>query len=302
MNRVILRLLQIRQWMSGYYQADLDSKLEALTFESLLDLVKSEKAGGNTSFNAQSFIGYIGQDYWALNIHYLLDQYSEAIDNQQVNLDDIFHAYQQTVVTAKPKQLNMLEQNMNQAWTAQIAETTANMSGAGKFVGKLYYGAKSVVKALWKGIKAIFKVFVKTITKMANYLKSLVRVLFREIREGLQSFAIGMKFLFGKREVITGEGTARIFSKFDFDMDCRMIYGRQISESELTTHIQELQKRTKGLEFAMMLTGKVIKMLMILLTGGWQVLLIKIGLAFKNLIKSLFSTLKTKAAKVAMSY
>lgn len=306
MNRVVLRLLQIRQWMSGYYQADLDGKMEALTFGSLLELAKVENEfnyqDNKKSFVPQAFIGYAGQNYWALNIHYLLDRYSEAIDNQEVNLDDLFDAYEQTVVTAKPKQLVHLEQNMNQAWTDQINETTAKMSTAGKFVGKLYYGVKSVVKALWKGIKTIFKLFVKAMTKIANYLKSLVRVLFREIREGVKSFALGMKFLFGKRTVTTGEGTTSIMTKYDFDMDCLTVYSKEVSATQAEAHVLQLQERTKGLEFAMKLTGKVIKMLITLITGGWQMLLIKIGLAFKNLIKSLLGELKSKVVKVAMNY
>ena len=111
-----------------------------------------------------------------------------------------------------------------------------------------------------------------------------------------------MKFLFGKREVITGEGENQIFTKYDFDMDCSVVYEGTLTEEVATEHITKLQERTQGLEFAMKLTGKVIKVLITLITGGWQLLLIKIGIAFKNLIKSLFGDIKGTAAKLVLGY
>ena len=284
-NGFLLRLLQVRQWMGGYYLGKLDSKIGKMTFRSMLAFTKAEVEHENIGFTLQKFVGYVGQNYWVLNVHYPLKQMIDNVDSQQVSSEDLFNEYSATLDRLKPNQQTNFDKNIKEAWKDINKENTTNLKSKEHCLRRIYYGVKTMVKSLWRGIKRLFRFLARSLVKLVNRIKNLAKILFREIREGLKVFATGMKFLFGKRTITTTNGQETITTNFDFDCDAKNAVSPNANATLINLHLKELQRLPKDLSFALAVTAVIIKWVLALLSGGWPKLVIQVGLTFRKMIR-----------------
>jgi len=284
-NGFLLRLLQVRQWMGGYYLGTLDSDIGKMTFGSMLEFTKAEVEHGNIDFTIQKFVGYVGQDFWVLNIHYPLKQMIKKVDSQEVSSEDLFNEYSATLDRLNPVQRDNFDKNIKEAWKDINKENSRNLKSDDHYLRRIYYGVRTMVKSLWRGIRRLFRFLARSIVKLVNRLKNLAKILFREIREGLKAFAAGMKFLFGKRTLTTTNGQETITTHFDFDCDAKNAVSPNASKGLIKLHLKALHRLPKDLNFALSVTAVIIKWILALIKGNWPKLVIQVGLTFRKMIR-----------------
>jgi hypothetical protein len=144
---------------------------------------------------------------------------------------------------------------------------------------------KSILQRIGGAIKHVFTWMKDKLQSLWNWLRSLVKIIYREIREGLKVFAHGMKFLFGTREIVTSGNAGELFTKFDLDADSVLINSGMAAD-QLKAHSEQVSYFGSSLLFSLTLTGRVIHWAIGLATGGsWAEVLIKLAQLFKAQVK-----------------
>lgn len=285
----LIRLLQLYQWTSGYYLGVIDGSLGKLTFDSFLELARSEVEKGNSDFKTNLLVGYIDNDYWVVNPHYLLGEFSYRPENFEPNIDDVFNLFENEYDKLSSKEKQHVDANMSFAWEKVNVGFSSDLKSSQNRFRRIYFGAKSLLKSFWTGIKNIFNSIktriIKVVSDLLNLVKNFVKYMYREIREALQLFSRGLKFLFFRKAV----GAKDCFTGFDFDMDSLTVYAGQLTDEVVKRHRQDLLLATTGLTFCLTFTGKLVNLILIT-TLNWPKFILEAGIMLKKLVKECFAT------------
>lgn len=284
----IIRISQLSQWISGYYIGRIDGEIGDCTFESFRQLAQSEVEHGNSDFEMGKLVGNISNEYWVVNPHYLFQEISVPETEPDIQISKVFSSYNDQYELLDDSEKSTVDSNMKLAWKSINIDQNCNMKSSADRFRRIYFGARSLLRSFWKGMKNIFNRLKESVIDFAsgffNVIKNFAKYLYREIREALQVFSRGLNFLFGKRELATGDCTA----KFDFDMDCITCFSCLLNDKSIGDYQQLLVANTTGLLFCMKLTGRVIHLL-IHAGLGWQSLIIQAGILLKQLVKECYS-------------
>lgn len=288
--RFSVRVAQIIQWVSGHYSGAIDGRFGSFTFESFLQLAQIEKERENVDFKIECLLGYAGNLYWIVNLHYLFGELSENVDAGE-GAENVFDSYRRFYDSLDEKERSQVDENVKKVWKQVNFDQRANMQSSNFRFRRIYLGARSLLRSFGRGVKSIFSWLKKKITNWAtdlfNLVRNFVKYLFREIREALRLFARGLHFLFSDREIVS-EGW---LTKFDFDMDSATYLTQPLTEEIVQDHKQKIATEVSGLWFCLTLTGKIIHF--IILTGlGWQNIVVQAGILLKNLVKDCFADRK----------
>ncbi|MDO9040234.1 MAG: hypothetical protein Q7U65_02560, partial [Bacteroidota bacterium] len=225
---------------------------------------------------------------WVVNPHYLLEEMTLAESTPIGTISRVFSSF-----NAEYEQLNVdeketVDKNMRLAWKNINVGFSRDLKSTDYRFRRIYYGARSMLQSFLKGMKNIFKKLKDKVIELAsglfNLVKNFAKFLYREIREALQIFSRGLKFLTGNRELVTKE----CFTKFDFDIDCINYSPVPLPDSALKEHQQLHIATTTGLTFCLTLTGRIIHFAVIAALG-WHRLIIEAGIMLKQLVKESYS-------------
>jgi hypothetical protein len=284
----IIRLSQISQWISGYYLGKIDGELGHFTFESFRQLGQAEVEHGNSDFEMGRLVGHLSDDYWVVNPHYLFLEITVDEAEPPILISDVFSSYNTNYELLTEQEKDTVDKNMKIAWRDINVGQSDNMKSSADRFRRIYYGARSLLQSFWKGLKNIFNQLKETLMDITSGLFSMIKnfakFLYREIREALQIFSRGLKFLFVNREF----GTMGCISKFDFDMDNVTCFSGLLTQNTLLEHEQKLAAATTGLAFCLTLTGRIIR-LAVSASIGWPQLILEAGSMLKQLVKECFS-------------
>lgn len=284
----IIRLSQIAQWISGYYLGTIDGKLGELTFDSFHQLAKNEVENGNVDFKLNLFVGYVSDDYWVVNPHYLLEEMTLAQTTPTGTISRVFSSFNAEYEQLDANEKETVDKNMRLAWKNINIGFSNDLKSTNYRFRRIYYGARSMLQSFLKGMKSIFKKLKDKIIELAsglfNLVKNFAKFLYREIREALHIFSRGLKFLTGNRELVTKD----CFTKFFFDMDCVNYSPVPLTENIRKEHQQLNIATTTGLTFCLTLTGRIIHFA-IIVSLGWHRLIIEAGIMLKQLVKESYS-------------
>jgi hypothetical protein len=287
-GKFVVRLLQLSQWISGYYLGQIDGELGELTFSSFLQLAQGEAESGNTNFKMNLFVGYIADDFWVVNPHYLLDDVVLSAADQQATTSTVFESFGQEYERLNDDDKETVDKNMRAAWKSMNVNFSSDLKSSAHRFRRIYYGARSLLQSFWKGLKNIFSRLkdkaIDLASGLLNQVKNFAKFIYREIREALQIFSRGMKFLFGSRKLTTTDSITR----FDFDMDSITGSPEALTDSSLKEHRQLLVATTTGLTFCLKLTGRIIR-LAVIASMGWHKLVLEAGIMLRKLIKECYS-------------
>lgn len=300
-NNFILRLIQVRLWMFGSYTGTLDNSIGKMSFEAFLELENTEQAldtDGN-NFKLKEFIAYVDEQYWIVNSRYFFNHFIQHIDKHKGRIDNLLVKYEQL---KGDKDFEEVEQK---AWRDINIKASENLKSSTKFGRRVYFGVKSIIKSIGNKIKQFFNFLMKTAKKIFNIFKNIIKVLYREIREGIRSYIQGMAFLFGKRKIETYSTEKpeeiSVISDFDFDCDCVSI-NLINDKAACKIHSKRIMDYSKSLLFCLTLTGRAIHWIIAFSTGaGWSKLLIVIAKIFKRIIKDKLLT-RRDGFKLEMTY
>ena len=283
-NQFLVRLLQLHQWTNGYYNGVIDSNLGRRTFRSIREIDKDIKVLKLRfvlyQLNPQS-------GTWLLNIRYLFAEMIDSLDafKEQDDFETVVQKYELEI--ANNPNIQNQKRRIDQELSKTIKEINKNR--VNNKMRRIYFGVRSLARSIVRGMARLIQLIVKGLKFIYRLLRNFVLLLYREIREGLRKFGQGIAFLFGKRQITTSftDGRPAIVTRFDFDCDVRSFANLDAGQ-HITRHRINCHSITHNLEFALVLTAKIIEWTFQAVRLTWVTILIRIALYFRKQIKAFF--------------
>ena len=298
-NRFMCRLLQVKLWMMGLYQGKLDRVFGPVTMtalnEFMMTVLEEERNGrrelGKIMYN-------LGNDQCMVNIHHLLTEYFIPTENsevspEQTSVSQVFDFVledkapivtfssrnQRNMQTDREKLTGSLKNELRTESQKVINPNTRNLRQykAKKGIAKFFHNVFKFVKNVYDKIKTLFK-------KLFRLVKKVAKIIYSEIKEALQTFRDGLKFLFGNRII---NPTSSITSDYGVDFDGITIIHSKPSTQDIKTHTEELKKYSSAIYPTLNFIKNVIKWGIQFATGalGWVKILLAIAKIFKEIIR-----------------
>ena len=267
-NRFVVRLVQVRQWMRGFYHGRLDSDFGPVTLQSLVEFAEVHEVDLDDML-VKAGHDKEGGDHWCLNFVELF-RCMEMCDRsgKAETVNGLVGEFEDQMGEMAGGKKNKVMMGVGNSFKAYGEETKSNIREG----RRVYYGSRSLVRSLSAGIKNVIAFFVKGAKRIAKIAQNLAKLLFRMLREGLRVLGRGLGFLFGKRTITTRQGAdVAAVTKFDFDMDVHGFFRPGLGREALALHRESLQGVVNGLMFSMELTGTVLNIVVNVLKGpvGW---------------------------------
>ncbi len=294
-NLFLVRLIQVRQWMNGYYYGRLDSQPGDRTFQSIVEFTEEEDLKKLRLKYILTRLGQNQKGFWLLNVQYYFDCL--------VTLDHKASSETSTsLITLYEKEIEKENGIFNnkrtkKAWEEYNLELQEGLDGPAHRIRRFYFGVKSLIKSIGRVIHRVIRFLIKGVKIVLRILKNFIKIIYKEIREGTKNFFDGMQFLFGKRSIETvAPNGSIVLTNYGFDFDTTVFMSTNLPQETLNLHIQECMKRTHNLHFSLTLCGKVLKWVFHIATSSlsWPRLAIKIAFYFKGLIIKFFKERKRR--------
>jgi hypothetical protein len=291
-NKYLIRLIQVFQWTNGYYYGKLDSEVGDRTFSALDDMSDySRKLRLKFILSKLSDRHDGSRGFWILNVKYLLDKLADIIAEQskEVTTRELLEKYEEEFQGEDEDKARIGNEAMDRGYREIVEENEEDLKEHGGAIRRIYYGIRSIARTLIKAFADIIQILKRGIKRLIYLVKNLVKIVYKEIREGVRKFGEGMQFLFGHRifQTITHDNKA-IYTKFDFDFDTLSYVPDQTTQLERISHTQQLVRATSNLDFALVLTARVLKWTFKLIEAGtplgWAKLAIRIAINYKRMM------------------
>jgi len=282
-NAFMIRLIQVRQWMSGYYFGKLDSQPAGRTFLSIVELTEEENLKRLRLKYVLTKLGDATTGYWLLNAQYFFEQVCELESKVSAKNNAELLADYEAAFEGNPIIKNEVTVA---AWKSFNEEIDAGIKTTGQHIRRFYYGAKSLARSIGRIIGKLVRMIVNGIKTIIRIFKNFIKVLYKEIREGLRKFGQGMGFLFGKRQIETKLPNGKmLITKFDFDFDVKNLVSPNLPKKSYEAHIQKCAGYAKNMRMSLKIVAKVIKWIYeIVTTATWVGLLIKIATYYAEML------------------
>lgn len=304
-NRFMLRVLQVKLWVLGLYQGDLDHNFGPESILALRDLLLSIIENDEDGKKELGKVLYdLGTDQCILSIKYLIKEHLLPMELSELKIEQssVSKVYE-FVLEDKSNVANLSDdqkaiikfesEQLNTKLGNQLRTESQIVLDSGKKNKRQYKGKKGILKFIskfWKWLKNSFKKIIKLIKRLLSILAKAVKFIIREVQEAFQQFKRGLKFLFGKRIV---NPTKSIKTDFDFDFDSVTSIKMNVSVEEIRTHITDLRQYSQAVYPTLNFTRIVIQWGIRFASGpvGWVKILIGIAKLFKEFLaeKSSFS-------------
>ncbi len=281
-NQFLVRLLQLHQWINGYYNGLIDNDLGKRTFNSIREIDRDIK-GMKLRFVLYRLNPQNGT--WLLNIRYLFAEMIDSLESFKAedSFETVVKRYEAEI--ANNPDVRNQKDRIDKQLKKEFKEAKKNRKA--KKLRRVYFGVRSLARSIVRGMTRLIQLIIKGLKFLFRLLKNFVLMLYREIREGLRKFAQGIAFLFGKRQVTTSfsDGRPAIVTRFDFDCDVRSFASLNAGE-QIAAHSHNCRNITHNLQFALTLTATIIEWTFRAISLTWVTILIRIGLYFKKHIKN----------------
>jgi len=294
-NIFLLRVIQVKLWIAGLYEGNLDNDFGPLTYEALREYLeyhidnetRPKKELARVLFLLKSNHGLFNLVYFFNT--YLDVEESVEIEKKHASVSNLYDFVVSNHRNDKrrgyqPKSTVKEKQNkLQHALTANInnyAQHGIALKARRQYKGKkrfLRFFAK-VYDLIKNGVRFIKKIIAKLIRVIAKSIK----IIFYEIVQGIKNFKKGLHFLFGKR--ITNTDNA-IETDFDFDFDGVTTVNHTYSDYQLQEHSQLIDDKANAIYPALNFTRIVIEWGIKLANGtAWISILVGIAKLFKDFV------------------
>ena len=297
-NVFMRRVLQVKLWMMGLYQGQLDHHFGPLSIQALnhylMTIVENSKKGreelGRIMYNLRN-------DQCIININYLLTKHfipheKTHLPVEQSSVSQIFDFVledktkvrslkvgSKTEIEKESQRLkSILETDLQNESKAILKEKRRKIrhykakKGILKFFSKLFKFVRNAITKIRKLFEKLFRLIKKTI-----------KIIYSEIREAFQNFRDGLKFLFGKRVI---NPTASITTDYDFDFDGITKIHAKPSAEDIQIHTTTLKRYASAIYPTLNFIRIVITWGINTITGpvGWVKILVGIAKLFKEML------------------
>jgi len=283
-NGFLIRLIQVRQWMNGYYYGKLDSQPADRTFQSIVELIEEEDLKRLRLKYVLTKLGSSTEGYWLLNAQYFFDCVCELEEQASTkNTAELIKEYEDQF----DKDPIYKNEVTDAAWKSITAEIEEGIQETNTEIRRFYYGVKTLARSIGRVIHKLFLRIVRGVKSFIRIFKNFIKILYKEIREGIRKFFEGMEFLFGKRQIETANSADKILvTKYDFDFDVRVWASPDIPLNDYKEHMLKCSGYAQNMRFSLKLVAKVLKWSFTLATGAltWPKLALKVAFYFKDLV------------------
>lgn len=306
LNQIVIRLIQLRLYLYGTYDAKLDNDIGEMSFQALLDFLAYVEKTYEREMDVNLILAYLKRDYWVINSTYLLkmvmipfDRFLDKIKNQEIE-ESMEEEKKKKAIKSIPystlseglfDEIQKLPEEEHEAAFSQInkiideqdkvnqkaRQHKTKTRGFKRFLISVKEFFRKIGTAILDGIKMLFRL-----------IKNGVQILIREIKKFYNLVKAGIAFLFSKRIVATKlSSTQSIVSDYDGDFDC-VTKVTTDDESTILQHKSKNEYLSQAVEEASGFMGMVLFWAIKIASGpyGW----IKLGIyLIKKLAEQLFN-------------
>lgn len=321
----LARIFQIRLWIDGLYNGEIDGIIRdddannystKKTIRELVRYLKKDKKLREDAFIIEK--GYKLKrlkvedfynknqdlDAYVLNVIDLLYITKAMKDNQPViAVSDVL--IDEDNQKLKEQIFEADEGTFKRNVEKELAERETDFLAGKK--RRLYYGIKQFGQTIRRVIRNIFRVATEKIKLGFNFLRRLAIWVFREVKEGIKVFLHGMKFLVGKRQIITSKKPLEerekgevpddsVISKYDLDCDSILFVSDKCDKQSEKRHNRKCQNQMNSLNISLILTALILRWILILTSGatGWTPFLLMTARTLKHLKRTKLGGLLNK--------
>jgi len=283
-NAFIIRLIQIHQWMLGFYTGKIDGEIGTVSVNSLLNVISSYESSGESTADKKLLVILSEKEgLLAFNAIFFLNRYKLEYQSSDKTIDTI-EKVNDSYLQASPEDQKLFEQHLNQNFS--VTQATSNNKKS--FLHKIFGGIRSFFKKAFKFGRKIFKWIVDKISAAASFITSFVKKLASFLKEAAHHFIEGVKFLFGKTTIASTSASESIITHFDLDKDVLNL-GSSLKEELLGKHKKKVNTKVSELKFSLSLIAFLFKTIKSILLGGlvaWPLFILKLVKAFKQIENS----------------
>ncbi|WP_430817077.1 hypothetical protein [Carboxylicivirga sp. RSCT41] len=223
LHQLMTRLVQIRLWLFGTYQGNLDNDLGPLSLKAIDSFISyiHENYGGETGYKMTDLVINLKKNYWALNVQFLFtallpvitrmeeskrsETVSEEIGKLLIKLNN--DSDRKQVIKEIGKQIEG-DQMIPQGRNSKTRGGKLFLKSIGRFFKRIGSYIKKGINWIIKSIKNLFK-----------WIKNGVKILLRELKKMFSMIKTAFSFFFSKRVIKTMLGDKQIITDYDFNFD-----------------------------------------------------------------------------------
>ncbi|NOY95352.1 MAG: hypothetical protein GXO81_03035 [Chlorobi bacterium] len=288
-NSFILRLIQVHQWMGGFYEGLLDADYGEVTLGSLKAIIERYNDTVAEKVKFGEVLARIKGCTFIFNALFFLQQYK--IENQASDRSfDTLMILSESYEKASDADRKKFEENMKVGFENIVANQDNLPGKKNGMAYQFFFGIKTFFKKAFKFACKLFRWIVGQVKNVASFIKNTLKMIYRFFKEAVRHFIEGIKFLLGKLPVISSDKNDKIiYSIFDIDKDGINIIGCR-DASLVESHMKSVNQKICSMSFSLSLISFLFQALKSLLSAGtviaWPVFVIKLVTAFKKLVNS----------------
>lgn len=247
------KIIQILLWIYGYYDGKIDSILANHTLKAIQKVLEQEnvKTEDYIIKNENNSILYTNK--------FLLLFYNRII-KEKSDLGAVARLIDQYLEKEnKREEGNSL---INTSWSNEIEKRKENFNQG----RPTYFGTNTIVQSVRRQFRTFYKKVKTVATQTINFMKQLfetihsaVQLFYREIREGLKVFQLGINFLFGEKEIITHFNDQKVaYTYLDKDFDMKNYFSVGCGQKNIVRHNRHCQRHINALKYSLNVCSKIL--------------------------------------------
>lgn len=281
-NSFTLRLIQIHQWMGGFYNGNIDDYFGPISLNSLTNIIDTYAEAFDTKVKLEEVLVIIKGDVFLFNSLFFLKQYKEESYANDNSIDTL-NIVSQTYNKANENERQSFEQNINTE-IESINNSSSQIGNNLTFSKKVFTGIKTFFKKVFKFAGKIFKWIAEQTSKFLDFIKAFIRNLYEYIKLAIRHFLNGIKFLIGKSPIVSqNKNGSYNYTNFDFDKDVISIINSDTGKLE--EHVNKAHTLVKSMDFSLEVISLVFGLLRTLLASAsaiaLPIFLLKLAKSFK---------------------
>jgi hypothetical protein len=295
-NRFILRLIQLHQWMAGYYNGALDADFGELTLESLIEIIENYNEGSDDKVRAADVLARVRDDYFIFNCLYFLKQYKE--ENRQADQTmNTLAMLSDSYSKAEPDEQLAFETNFQAEIEVVRSGQDAIPETKNGVLRRVFFGIRTFFKKAFRFARKLFRWIVSGLKQAVTFVNNAIRMIYTFLKDAIRHFIEGVKFLLGKLPVTTQSSDGRfMYSNFDLDKDGLNIF-ETANASDVKIHMDMVRQKVHSMSFSLALIGFLYDALKAALSAAaviaWPLFILKLVIAFKKVIDTYKTVLTT---------
>lgn len=285
LTNFIIKVLQVHQWMDGFYDGKTDGEIGSVSLNSIADLLKFYNAASKNELNLDSVLYYIGDGYFVFNAlslikRYVIEQVPETMDEELIKKLTIQSG------RLKESEKRTFEDNLSKVLSSAKIELSQDQQKQKMGVGKrIYFGIRSFLKKLFRIGKRLVKTILHHLKKIFNQLKDFFKRVLEYGKRALKSFIQGIKYIIGRLPIVSEFDRKVALSHSEFMGDTLSIFDNELSIEGIHQHKRKVREVQRSSQFSVAIVGEVLKLLKFMIKGfvGWPILILQLAKATRVL-------------------